>query len=59
MRLRNGQPYGVELGLLASLVLAGSSIPRAIKSRKPLPMGLSVLAIVGLYNFGMAYKAKA
>ena len=47
--------YGVELALLASIVLAGSSIPRAIKTKKPLPIGLSGIAAFGLYNFGLAY----
>lgn len=55
-RMRAKQPYGVELGLLASVVLAGSSVPRAIKSQKPLPIGLSVLALFGLFNFGMAFQ---
>lgn len=54
-RLRNKQPFAIELGLLASVVLAGSSIPRAIKGGKPLPIGLSVLATIGLYNFGLAF----
>ncbi|KAF2088109.1 putative UPF0136 membrane protein [Saccharata proteae CBS 121410] len=55
-RIKNRQPYGVELALLASIVLAGSSIPRAIKTVKPLPIGLSLLATYGLYNFGMAWQ---
>ncbi|RMX70586.1 hypothetical protein D0869_16498, partial [Hortaea werneckii] len=54
-RLQNRATYGVEAALLASVVLAGSSIPRAIKTQKGLPMGLSVLAAFGLYNFGMAF----
>ncbi|KAJ3523119.1 hypothetical protein NM208_g12574 [Fusarium decemcellulare] len=29
-RIQNEQPYGVELGLLASIVLGGSAFPRAI-----------------------------
>ncbi|EGO53748.1 hypothetical protein NEUTE1DRAFT_97226, partial [Neurospora tetrasperma FGSC 2508] len=37
-RIQNNQPYGVELGLLASVVLGGASLPRAIKLRKPVPM---------------------
>lgn len=49
---------GVELALLASIVLAGSSIPRAIKIQKPLPIALSVLAATGLYNFGTAFANK-
>lgn len=54
-RLQNRASYGVEAALLASVVLAGSSIPRAIKTQKGLPVGLSVLAAFGLYNFGMAF----
>lgn len=57
--MQNNQPYGVELALLASIVLAGSSIPRAIRLQKPLPMGLSVLALYGLYTYGMVYKSRA
>ncbi|MCJ1353355.1 MAG: hypothetical protein MMC33_003341 [Icmadophila ericetorum] len=57
-RMRNNQPYGIELALLASLVLAGSSIPRAIRSQKPLPVGLSVLAIYGLVQFGSAWNGR-
>ena len=57
-RIQNKQTYGVELALLASVVLAGSSLPRAIKTQKGLPIGLSVLAAAGLYNFGMAFAGK-
>jgi len=56
LRIQNRQPYGIELALLASVILAGSSIPRAIRSQKPLPLGLSVLALFGLYTFGNAYR---
>lgn len=57
-RISQKQAYGVELALLASVILAGSSIPRAIKTRKPLPIGLSLLATYGLINFGMAWQNK-
>jgi uncharacterized membrane protein (UPF0136 family) len=57
-RIQQKQPYGVELALLASIVLAGSSIPRAIRSQKPLPTGLSLLALYGLYTYGSAYARK-
>jgi uncharacterized membrane protein (UPF0136 family) len=57
-RIQSKQSYGVELALLASIILAGSSIPRAIKSQKPLPTGLSVLALYGLYTYGSAWYAK-
>lgn len=57
-RISQRQKYGVELALLASIILAGSSIPRAIKSCKPLPIGLSVLAATGLFVYGRAFVAK-
>lgn len=43
IRIRSGQPYGIETALLASLMLAGSSFPRAVKTGKTLPVGLSVM----------------
>ncbi|PYH43290.1 TMEM14 family protein [Aspergillus saccharolyticus JOP 1030-1] len=54
VRLRAAQPYGPELALLASLVLSGSSIPRAIRSggSKPVPVVLSLVAVYGLVVFG-------
>jgi len=58
-RIRSNASYGIELALLASIVLAGSSMPRAMKSGKPLPIGLSILAAYGLYNFGLAYANKS
>jgi uncharacterized membrane protein (UPF0136 family) len=58
-QLRNGQPYGEEIGLLASAVLGGSAVPRAIKTKgKPIPVGLSILATYGLLVFGLAYRNK-
>jgi uncharacterized membrane protein (UPF0136 family) len=57
MRIKNGTTYGVELALLASIVLAGSSIPRAIKTGKPLPIVLSLLATFGLWTFGTAWQS--
>lgn len=58
-RIAKRQTYGVELALLASVILAGSSIPRAIKTGKPLPAGLSALAVTGLVIYGRAFLAKA
>lgn len=57
-RINARTPYGVELSLLASIILAGSSIPRAIKTQKVLPAGLSALALYGLYIYGGAYRAR-
>ncbi|KAJ5964293.1 uncharacterized protein N7479_004169 [Penicillium vulpinum] len=59
LRLRAGQSYGEELGLLASAVLGGSSVPRVIKTGgKPVPVVLSILATYGLFIFGFAFKEK-
>lgn len=59
LRLRAGQSYGEELGLLASAVLGGSSVPRVIKTGgKPVPLALSVLATYGLFVFGVAFREK-
>ncbi|KAJ5444225.1 uncharacterized protein N7458_008097 [Penicillium daleae] len=59
LRLRAGESYGEEIGLLASTVLGGSSIPRAIKTGgKPVPLGLSVLATYGVVVFGLALREK-
>ncbi|KFY06897.1 hypothetical protein V492_07672 [Pseudogymnoascus sp. VKM F-4246] len=55
-RIAVNRQYGIELALLASLVLAGSSIPRAIKTQKGLPIGLSLLALYGLFTYGAAFK---
>ncbi|KAK4629717.1 hypothetical protein CLAFUW4_07797 [Fulvia fulva] len=58
-RLQQKASYGVELALIASVVLAGSSIPRAIRGGfKPLPTGLSVLATIGLVAYGNAFVNK-
>ncbi|KFH47260.1 hypothetical protein ACRE_018630 [Hapsidospora chrysogenum ATCC 11550] len=55
-RIQNNQPYGVELSLLASIVLGGSSIPRAIRLRKPVPILLGILSAFGLYTFGGEFR---
>ncbi|KAI0154763.1 transmembrane 14C domain protein [Xylariaceae sp. FL1272] len=55
-RIQNRQPYGVELALLASVVLGGSSIPRALRLRKPVPMVLSLISVFGMYTFGNAFR---
>ncbi|KAI0512539.1 transmembrane proteins 14C-domain-containing protein [Xylaria bambusicola] len=55
-RLQTRQPYGVELALLASVVLGGSSIPRAIRLRKPVPVVLSLISTFGLLTYGNAFR---
>ncbi|RBA10941.1 hypothetical protein FPRO05_05530 [Fusarium proliferatum] len=58
-RIQNEQPYGVELGLLASVVLGGSAFPRALRLRKPVPILLSVISAFGLFTYGSALRRKA
>lgn len=55
-RLQSRQSYGVELALLASVVLGGSSIPRAIRLGKPVPIVLSLVSVFGLLTFGNAFR---
>lgn len=55
-RISNNEPYGIELSLLASVVLGGSSIPRAIRLQKPVPIALSLIAAYGAYTFGDAFR---
>ncbi|KYK58177.1 UPF0136 domain protein [Drechmeria coniospora] len=55
-RLHNREPYGTEMSLLASIILGGSAIPRAIRLRKPVPVLLSVLSAFGMFTFGNAYR---
>ncbi|GJC92059.1 transmembrane protein 14C [Colletotrichum higginsianum IMI 349063] len=55
-RIQNRESFGVELSLLASAVLGGSSIPRAIRLRKPVPILLSVLSVFGLFTFGSEFR---
>ncbi|KAI5801606.1 transmembrane proteins 14C-domain-containing protein [Peziza echinospora] len=57
-RINNKEAYGVELALLASTILAGSSIPRALRSGKPLPTALSALATTGLLYYGYQFAQK-
>jgi len=56
LRIRAGQAYGNETAVLASLVLGGSSVPRALRSGKGLPIGLSLMAAYGLVFYGIKVK---
>ncbi|KAK5990433.1 hypothetical protein PT974_08701 [Cladobotryum mycophilum] len=55
-RIQNRQSYGIELSLLASLILGASAFPRAIRLRKPVPIFLSVLSAYGIITFGSAFR---
>ncbi|CAZ84517.1 unnamed protein product [Tuber melanosporum] len=56
LRIRAEQSHGNEIAVLASLALAGSSAPRALRSGKGLPIGLSLLAAYGLVYYGIKVK---
>ncbi|RKF60541.1 TMEM14 protein-like protein [Erysiphe neolycopersici] len=56
-QIQTRQPYAVPQALLASVILAGASIPRAIKTHKSTPIGLSALALYGLYTFSSSYRS--
>lgn len=45
--LKENRDYGAETAALASLVLAGSMGPRAVKSgfRKPVPVALTIASV--------------
>ncbi|KAH7023270.1 transmembrane proteins 14C-domain-containing protein [Ilyonectria destructans] len=58
-RIQNRQSYGIELCLLASVVLGASAFPRAIRLRKPVPIVLSVISSIGLLTFGTALRRQA
>jgi uncharacterized membrane protein (UPF0136 family) len=38
------------------MILGGSSIPRAIRLQKPVPIMLSVLSTFGMLTFGSAWR---
>jgi uncharacterized membrane protein (UPF0136 family) len=43
--IQQNKDYGHETAVAASTILAGSMIPRAIKTRKPMPIVLSVISL--------------
>lgn len=43
--IQENKNYGHETAVAASTLLAGSMIPRAIKTRKPMPIVLSVISL--------------
>ncbi|RIA96510.1 transmembrane proteins 14C-domain-containing protein [Glomus cerebriforme] len=55
--IKNNKDYGNETALAASILLAGSMVPRAIKTKKPIPLSLGVLSIgVGAYYAKKIYE---
>lgn len=54
--LKENANGGLETALVASTLLLGAGLPRAIKLRKPVPMGISVLALVSLGYYGKKWS---
>lgn len=54
--LRENANGGLETALLASALLLGAGLPRAIRLRKPVPIGISVLALVSLGYYGKKWS---
>ncbi|KAL1922266.1 uncharacterized protein VTP21DRAFT_9805 [Calcarisporiella thermophila] len=44
--IQQNRDYGHETAIAASAILAGSSIPRAIKTRKPVPIMLGTASLL-------------
>ncbi|KAI8983817.1 transmembrane proteins 14C-domain-containing protein [Pilobolus umbonatus] len=43
--IKRNEDYGHETAVVASTLLAGSMIPRAIKTKKPVPIALSLISL--------------
>ncbi|KAI7906653.1 transmembrane proteins 14C-domain-containing protein [Cokeromyces recurvatus] len=43
--IQQNKDYGHETAVAASTILGGAMIPRALKTRKPVPVALSVISI--------------
>ncbi|EIE89956.1 hypothetical protein G6F57_000004 [Rhizopus arrhizus] len=43
--IQQNKDYGHETAVAASAILGGAMIPRAIKTKKPLPIALSVISL--------------
>ncbi|CAG8544457.1 11741_t:CDS:2 [Funneliformis caledonium] len=55
--IKENKDYGHETALAASTILAGSMIPRAIKTKRPVPLSLGVLSVgVGVYYAKKIYE---
>ncbi|KAI8365450.1 transmembrane proteins 14C-domain-containing protein [Choanephora cucurbitarum] len=43
--MQENKDYGHETAVAASVVLGGAMIPRAVKTRKPVPVALSLISL--------------
>ncbi|KAK9479030.1 transmembrane proteins 14C-domain-containing protein [Lipomyces japonicus] len=54
--LKENKEYGIHVALAASVLLTGASLPRAIRLRKPVPIGLSVLGLTAGAYYSKKYS---
>ncbi|ODQ67220.1 TMEM14-domain-containing protein [Nadsonia fulvescens var. elongata DSM 6958] len=54
--LKQNANYGIETAIAGSLLLLGAGIPRAIKTRKPVPFLLVGLGLASLGFYGKKYN---
>ncbi|KAI9197457.1 transmembrane proteins 14C-domain-containing protein [Polychytrium aggregatum] len=50
--IQSNQDWGVELASASSAILTSAMLPRAIKTRKPVPAGLALVGVAGLGYYG-------
>ena len=50
--IKNNQDYGIELATVSSLLLAGAMVPKALKTKKPVPSVMGVLGCLSLAYYG-------
>ncbi|CAO3625464.1 unnamed protein product [Mucor hiemalis] len=43
--IKENKSYGHETGLLASIIMASSMVPKAIKTLKPFPVALAICSV--------------
>ncbi|RHZ54035.1 hypothetical protein Glove_431g30 [Diversispora epigaea] len=57
--MQRNKIYGYETSLAASIILAGSMVPRTIKRGTPIPLSLSILSIgMGTYYVKKIYDQR-
>ncbi|KAK9374765.1 transmembrane proteins 14C-domain-containing protein [Lipomyces chichibuensis] len=54
--LKQNKEYGIHTALAASLLLIGASAPRAIRLRKAVPVGLTILGLTASAYYGKKYS---
>jgi uncharacterized membrane protein (UPF0136 family) len=53
--LKENKQGGIELATATSVLLTGAMLPRAIKTKKPIPIAMGVVGVLGLVYYGKKY----